>query len=307
MTLPLGSGRSRIVRLGAVLTLALLALASAADAQVWGEIRGRVTEADGDGPIPNANVTIEGTGFGTITSRDGVYSFSIPEGRYVVAISFIGYETLRDSVAVGKGATTVVDARLVEDIAELGEAQVVGRREVQPGLSVISPESIRNQPLPINDAIRAVKVELGVNSSNELSNAFSVRGGSSDENQFFIDGCEVYRPLRTKQGEQEGLGLVNGDLAESLTLYAGGFPVRYGGKLASVLDVRYLRPAGAPTATGYVSYLDAGARASTGIGQNAGVAVAARNSRPEGLFGSQEQATRVFSVSNEMRLESRLA
>lgn len=273
--------------LGALL-LVLLAAASPADAQVWGEIRGRVTEADGGAPIPGANVTIEGTGFGTSTSRDGVYSFRIPEGRYVVAISFIGYRPLRDSVAVGKGSTTVVDARLAEDTAVLDEAQVVGRRETAPGVSIISPATIRNQPLPVNDAIRAVKIELGVASNNELSNAFSVRGGSYDENQFFIDGFEVYRPLRTKQGEQEGLGLVNGDLAESLTLYAGGFPVRYGGKLASVLDVRYLRPAGAPTATGYLSYLDGGAQVSTGIGANAGVAVAARNSRPEGLFGSQE-------------------
>ena len=287
MTMPFG--RSAAVRLGgALLCLALLALARPADAQVWGEIRGRVTEAATAEPIPGANVRIEGTNVGAVTSRDGVYSFRVPEGRYIVAFTFVGYETLRDSVAVGKGATTVVDARLVEDLADLGEAQVVGRREVRPGISIVAPQTIRNMPDPLNDAISSLKTELGVSSSNELSNAFSVRGGSYDENQFFIDGFEIYRPLRTKQGEQEGLGLVNGDLSESLTLYAGGFPVRYGGKLASVLNVRYLRPAGAPTATGYVSYLDAGAQASTGLGANAGVAVAARSSRPEGLFGSQE-------------------
>lgn len=35
----------------------------------------------------------------------------------------------------------------------------------------------------------------GVNSSNELSSQYSVRGGNFDENIVYINGIEVYRPL----------------------------------------------------------------------------------------------------------------
>ncbi|MEL6616346.1 MAG: TonB-dependent receptor, partial [Bacteroidota bacterium] len=142
-------------------------------------------------------------------------------------------------------------------------------------------------PTPVADALRAVKVQLGVTSNNELSNAYSVRGGSTNENQFFIDGFEIYRPIRTSQGEQEGLGLVNGDLAEGLTLYAGGFPVRYGGKLASVLDVAYARPDGPVFGTAYASTLDGGA-AIQGSAGPVGLAIASRLSRPQSFLGGQE-------------------
>src|SRR5690606_23111262 len=95
------------------------------------------------------------------------------------------------------------------------------------------------------------------------------------------DGFEIYRPLRTEQGEQEGLGLVNGDLLDRMTLYAGGYPARYGGKLASALDVAYARPAGALSGSVYGSTLDGGASVGGGLMDNrVGFAVAARRSRP---------------------------
>ena len=161
------------------------------------------------------------------------------------------------------------------------------RATIGAGVSSITPADIRAMPTPVADALRAVKVQLGVTSNNELSNAYSVRGGSTNENQFFIDGFEIYRPIRTQQGEQEGLGLVNGDLAEGLTLYAGGFPVRYGGKLASVLGVTYARPTGAIVGTAYASTLDGGAAIQGGAGP-LGVAVASRISRPQSFLGGQE-------------------
>ena len=267
---------------------ALLVVAPTASAQVWGEIAGRVAEAaTGDG-VPGASVLITGTQFGTNTAADGRYAFRIPEGTYPVQVSFVGYTTVRDTVVVRRGQTTRYDAVLVQAEQELDEVAVEGSAERGVGVSRIDPQTVRDLPLPVSDAIRAVKVELGVTSSNELSNAYSVRGGSYDENQVFIDGFEVYRPLRISQGEQEGLGLVNGDLASRLTLFAGGFPVRYGGKLASVLDAAYAAPDGRITGTAYSSTLDAGAAVQGALSDAVGVAVAARSARPQRFFAGQE-------------------
>jgi hypothetical protein len=120
-----------------------------------------------------------------------------------------------------------------------------------------------------------------------------VRGGGYNENLYFIDGFEVYTPFRTKQGEQEGLGIVNLDLSDRMTLYAGGFPARYGGKLSSALDVAYIRPGGTDgnsvAGSGYVSTLDAGGSLKVAtLDGKLGIAAAGRAARTQGFFGSQE-------------------
>ena len=277
-----------LVRFRSLATVFFVLCAAGASAQVPGEIAGRVTEAGTGSAVAGATVLVSGTSFGTATDADGRYSFRIPEGTYPVQVSFIGYQTVRDTLRVRRGATTRFDARLVVAVGDLGDVDVVGDAERGVGISRLDPRTIRDMPLPVADALRGVKTELGVTSSNELSNSFSVRGGSYDENQFFIDGFEVYRPLRISQGEQEGLGLVNGDLASRLTLFAGGFPVRYGGKLASVVDASYTAPSGAVAGTAYVSTLDAGAQLGGGLAPGVRLAVAARSARPQRFFAGQE-------------------
>ena len=266
----------------------LLVFAAPAAAQAWGEVAGQVVEAASGDPVPGATVLVTGTSYGRTTDADGRYAFRIPEGRYPVQVSFVGYATVRDTLDVRRGETTRYDAVLAQTDQALGEVAVDAAADRGVGVSRIDPRTARDLPTPVSDAIRAVKVELGVTSSNELSNAYSVRGGSYDENQVFIDGFEVYRPLRISQGEQEGLGLINGDLASRLTLFAGGFPVRYGGKLASVLDASYAAPEGRVAGTAYSSTLDAGGAVQGALSDGVGVAVAARSARPQRFFAGQE-------------------
>ncbi|MDX1421196.1 MAG: TonB-dependent receptor [Rubricoccaceae bacterium] len=270
--------------------VALLAPAALAQQANWGEIAGQITDAATGEPIPGATVLVEGTSYGTSSNDDGRYRLRLPATTYALAYSFVGYETLRDTLTITRQQTLTRDVALVEATAELDEALVEGEQEATDvGVSIISPETIENMPSPLNDPFDVVKTELGVTSNNETSNAYSVRGGGYNENLFFIDGFEIYRPLRTDQGEQEGLGLANGDLVERMTLYAGGFPARYGGKLSSVLDVAYTRPAGAFSGTVYGSTLDAGTAVGGGLLDNrVGVAVAARRSRPASFFAAQE-------------------
>ncbi|HEX8298439.1 MAG TPA: TonB-dependent receptor, partial [Rubricoccaceae bacterium] len=254
-----------------------------------GVVSGRITERGTGVGIPGATVVIEGTNFGTAAATDGSYRFSVTEGAYTLRISSLGYSPETRAVTVRRRTVTTVDVALRPVDVETGAAEVEGERvDPGPGVTAIDPRVARAAPTPLADITRSVQTELGVTSNNELSNAFSVRGGSYDENQFFIDGFEIYRPLRISQGEQEGLGLINGDLTDRLTLFAGGFPVRYGGKLASVLDATYARPAGAFAGTAYTSTLDAGARVQGRLGRGIGLAVAARSARPQRFFSGQE-------------------
>src|SRR5690606_30243310 len=144
-----------------------------------------------------------------------------------------------------------------------------------------------NIPSPFK-GFQSLHVLPGVATNNEISNQYSVRGGGFNENLIFINGFEVYMPFRARQGEQEGLGLLNPELASRITLYTGGFPARYGGKLSSALETSYALPYGDTTSgSASVSLLDAGVTHRGALGRlawNVGV----RKARAQHFFSTQE-------------------
>lgn len=275
---------------GLLLPLLLALLAPAALAQNWGQVEGRITQRGPGAPIPGANVVVAGTDFGTATLEDGSYRLRLPTGRYALRVSAVGFEAVTDSVTVRKDATTHFDAALAEADVELGGVEVEAEAApAEAGVYALDPKTAQRIPSPLSDGLRAIKVLPGVTSSTETSYQYSVRGGGYNENLYFIDGFEVYLPFRTRQGEQEGLGIVNLDLADRMTLYAGGFPARYGGKLSSALDVQYARPTRGLTGSAYGSALDAGASLRAGLlDGRLGLALAGRSAQARSFFGSQE-------------------
>jgi hypothetical protein len=283
----------RLTRL--LLALGVLSLlAPTALAQNWGQIEGRVTQRAGGAPIPGATVVVAGTSFGTAAENDGAFSLRIPTGRYALRVSAIGFEAVMDSVTVQKNVATRFDVALREAEFELEGVEIEEEAVAEDaGVFSIDPRTAQEIPSPLSDGLRAIKTLPGVVGAPETSYQYSVRGGGYNENLYFIDGFEVYTPFRTKQGEQEGLGIVNLDLSDRMTLYAGGFPARYGGKLSSALDVAYIRPGGTDgnsvAGSGYVSTLDAGGSLKVAtLDGKLGIAAAGRAARTQGFFGSQE-------------------
>jgi hypothetical protein len=270
----------------------LAALSPAASAQTVtpSAVEGTVTERATGGPIPGANVTVEGTNFGTATADDGTYRLPITAGRYLLVVSAVGYQTYRDSVVVERRQTTRFDARLRDATLEMDEAVVEADAPDDAGAMTVEGETIDNVPSQsAGDGLQAIKTFFAVNSANETSNTYSVRGGGINENLIYLDGFEVYLPQRTRQGEQEGLSVINADLVQRLTLYAGGFPARYGGKLSSALDVTYKKPRGGLDVSAYTSTLDAGATVGTGLfGGRGGLALGVRSASAGRFFGGQE-------------------
>ena len=59
----------------------------------------------------------------------------------------------------------------------------------------------------------------GVNSNNEMSSQYSVRGGTYDENSVYINGVEVYRPQLVSSGQQEGLSIINPDMVGAVGFF----------------------------------------------------------------------------------------
>ncbi len=74
-----------------------------------GTIRGKVTDARDNTPLPGVTVKIVNTASGTVTGADGSYSLTAPSGSRL-EFSFIGYETL---TLVASSATLDVQLRFL--------------------------------------------------------------------------------------------------------------------------------------------------------------------------------------------------
>lgn len=262
-------------------------------AQAWGTALGRIVAADTGDPIPSATVVVTGTNYGTASDETGRWTLRLPDGRYRLRFSAIGFSPRLDSVVVLFGRETRIDAALPPATAELGEVTIEDTRGiVEAGVFEITPRAARDIPTPVRDVARLLKVLPGVATNNELSNQVSVRGGGFNENLFFLNGFEIFLPFRPRQGEQEGLSLLNADLADRITFYAGGFPAWYGGKLSSAVEVQYRRPElepGLPSGTAHVSVLDAGlSLGGSAARRRIGWLLGVRRAQPRSLFGTQE-------------------
>ncbi len=205
-------------------------------------ITGKVIDQE-DKPVEFATVQIKGTAIGTNTDLEGKYSLSVAEkDTIVISYSCIGFKTVDRSLIDAKGDVTL-NVRLYNDTKLLEEVQVEGFRSNINGMQTFDAESFRLSPDASGGSVEAVLATMpGVNSNNEMTSQYSVRGGTFDENSVYINGVEIYRPQLMKSGQQEGLSIINPDMVGSLKFSSGGFPARYADKMSSVLDISYKDP-----------------------------------------------------------------
>jgi hypothetical protein len=275
----------------AILLLLALLIALPASAQNWGTLEGEVRDAATRAPLAVATVIVDGTNFGTASAADGSFNLRLPAGRYAIRFSSIGYVSIVDSVEIRRDTISRLRVILEPTTFELDGIEVTQQTErLQAGVYALTPEEIAAIPAPFK-GYQSLMVLPGVATASELSNQYSVRGGGYNENLIFINGFEIFMPFRVRQGEQEGLGLFNPELARGVRLYTGGFPARYGGKLASALEIAYgPNTARRFAASAYGSTLDGGATVSlTNERRSAGVIAGARRARAQRFFGTQER------------------
>jgi hypothetical protein len=94
-----------------------------------GELRGKITDADTDEPLPFVNIVLLQNGrqmVGTTTDFDGNYVIKpVKSGNYQMVASFVGYESMAmNAVPVTSNKITFQDFRLRTSGVELEEVQV---------------------------------------------------------------------------------------------------------------------------------------------------------------------------------------
>ena len=212
----------------------------AAQAQV--KIHGKVTDADNN-PLEFVTVRVAGTATGTTTGLEGNYQLSAAQQDTIkLVFTCIGYKEVERQLIDAKG-DQMVNVRMYQSSKELAEIEVTEFKKQTGSLQSIDAGSYKLSPDVSGGSIESLITTMaGVNSSNEMSSQYSVRGGSYDENSVYINGIEVYRPLLVTSGQQEGLSIINPDMVDKVNFSTGGFPAEYGDKMASVLDITYRQP-----------------------------------------------------------------
>lgn len=188
-----------------------------------------------------ATVGIPGTQNGTTTDAGGHYTLALPAGDSVtVRFSFTGYEPQEYRMMLSSDRT--LDVRLQPSTRVLDAVEISDEKTRHSSFTNIGTEKLEYTVGPAGGVESLLKTLPDVNSNNELSSQYSVRGGSFDENLVYINGIEVFRPMLIRNGQQEGLSIINADMVDYILFSPGGFDASYGDKLSSVLDITYARP-----------------------------------------------------------------
>ncbi|MFA7043885.1 MAG: TonB-dependent receptor, partial [Bacteroidales bacterium] len=179
----------------------------------------------------------------TYTDESGYYSIQLPKtDTIILKYSCLSYQTAT-RIIPAEMKSLRVNVTLGSSSRTLNEVVIRGQQRQTNTLETLDASKVRLLPDASGGSIEALLVTFaGVNSNNELSSQYSVRGGNYDENLVYVNGIEIYRPLLIRAGQQEGLSFVNPEMVKEVKFSAGGFDAKFGDKMSSVLDIQYKKP-----------------------------------------------------------------
>ncbi len=205
-------------------------------------ISGTVSDTINGESAIGALVYLKGTNKGISTNVYGFYSLTLAKGTYEITCSFIGYKSTTQTVQLDQNIH--LDFKLLPENNSLNEVVIVADKDIeqeqvkssQMSAIHIPIDQIKNIPTigGETDIIKVMQLMPGVKRGNEGQNGMMVRGGNGDDNLILLDEATVYN-ISHMFGF---ISVFNNDALKDVTLYKGGFPAQFGGRLSSVMDIR---------------------------------------------------------------------
>lgn len=205
-------------------------------------LSGTVKDAKNGEDLIGVSISVSELKIGVATNTYGYYSLNLPEGKYTIVYSYVGYASQTKTIDLTRG-DIALKVELAEDKRELKELTVTTDRPNSSNvestkMSVVKMDIKEVKKIPILlgevDIIKAIQLLPGVQAAGDGNTLFIVRGGNVDHNLVQLDEAVVYNPSHVVGF----FSVFNGDAIKDFEIYKGGIPANYGGRLASVLDVR---------------------------------------------------------------------
>jgi CarboxypepD_reg-like domain/TonB-dependent Receptor Plug Domain len=178
---------------------------------------------------------------GTTTNEYGYFSLSVSSYDTIgLVISFIGYQPQAKKIFTKENLRLDID--LADNTAALDEVVVNASRNddnvqrAQMGVIDVPMRAILTLPVigGERDILKIIQLLPGVQSGQEGTTGYFVRGGNLDQNLVQLDEATVYNP-----NHLFGLfSTFNVNAINHVKLIKGGFPSEFGGRLSSILDIQ---------------------------------------------------------------------
>jgi hypothetical protein len=175
-----------------------------------------------------------------ITNSYGFYALSASKGNYNLTVSFAGYQPLTLAIALEKDTVQDIGLTLTKGQLEAVVVSTKKKGEYIPkslmGVEKLNMAQINKLPVIFGerDIMKSIQLMPGFKSAGEGNAGFNVRGGNADQNLVLLDEAPVYNASHL-------LGFFstfNSDAIKDVSVYKGGMPAQYGGRLSSVVDIK---------------------------------------------------------------------
>ncbi len=227
--------------------LVLLTIAFSASVFGQGTMLGLISDAATTKPLVGANVYLVGTALGSATDLDGIYRIEhIPEGRYMLRVSYIGYQAQTLEVEMLKNQTLETNVALSYEVVEGKTIEVTAQAEGQAAainqqitsntiVNVVSEEKI--QELPDANAAESVGRLPGVSiiRSGGEANKVILRGLEDKFTVITIDGVKIPPTDATSRGVD--LSTLSQSSLAGIELYKASTPDKDGDALAGSINL----------------------------------------------------------------------
>ncbi|MFX0556797.1 TonB-dependent receptor [Maribacter sp. CXY002] len=202
-------------------------------------LSGSITEENSNETLIGVTVVVPELNTGITTNEYGFYSITLPEGKYNIIVSYLGFEDI--SRIIDLNQNTKLDFKLNEEVEQLEEVVVTENvekmdiRKPQMSVNTLSVATIKKIPVILGEAdiIKSILLLPGVTNAGEGASGFNVRGGAADQNLILLDEATIFNSSHLFGF----FSVFNPDAIKDIKLYKGGIPARYGGRLSSVLDI----------------------------------------------------------------------
>jgi hypothetical protein len=202
-------------------------------------LSGSVVDSNNNETVIGVLVEISELKISTFTNEYGFFSLTVPKGFYNLQVSTIGYETKIIEISLQENSKLAIEIKA--NAKEL-DAVIINKNPYRtsiskPEMSVnkIAISTIKKMPAILGeiDILRSITTLPGVTNAGEGQSGFNVRGGAADQNLILLDEATVYNSSHLFGF----FSVFNADAIKDLKLYKGGIPSRFGGRVASVLDI----------------------------------------------------------------------
>jgi hypothetical protein len=202
-------------------------------------ISGYVQDAETGERLISASVFDQISGKGTLTNEYGFFSLTLSSRKVDLNCSYLGYTPVRRQLELAGDRQININLRtslMLTEVLVVASDSISDLYDRGYSTEWIDISEVRNLPQlgGESDIIRFTHLLPGVQTGTDGVGGIFVRGGDAGHNLVLFDGVPVYNL-------SHGAGLYsifNSDVLKQVTFTKGAFPARYGGRLASVLDVR---------------------------------------------------------------------